>query len=103
MIGKGLDILIEFLKEFFLLAAIPASSRESKKVIKDLILGYKKIHRCPNDCMFYWDNKDKQQSCHACDNSRWLSTNANQLSNDSEITHKKPMKVLRYFPLISRL
>ncbi|XP_039138852.1 uncharacterized protein LOC120276193 [Dioscorea cayenensis subsp. rotundata] len=67
MTGKWLDYLIDFLKEFFPMAAIPANSRESKKVIKDLGLGYEKIHSCPNDF------------------------------------HKRPAKVMRYFPLIPRL
>lgn len=41
---KGLNYLIEFLKEFFSLTTIPASRRKSKKIIKDLGLWYAKIH-----------------------------------------------------------
>ncbi|XP_039133312.1 uncharacterized protein LOC120270384 [Dioscorea cayenensis subsp. rotundata] len=104
MTGKALDYLIEFLKEFFPAAAIPTNSRESKKVIKDLGLGYEKIHACPNDCMLYWSDKENQQACLVCGTSRWLSTDSNHSSNDDdEMVHKRPAKVLRYFPIIPRL
>ncbi|XP_039119156.1 uncharacterized protein LOC120255387 [Dioscorea cayenensis subsp. rotundata] len=103
--GKGSDYLIDFLKEFFLMATIPANSRESKKVIKDLGLGYKKIHSCPNDCMLYWEEKEMQQECHVCGASRWLPTESTQPENveGDQVLHKRPAKVLRYFPLIPRL
>ncbi|XP_039120528.1 uncharacterized protein LOC120256938 [Dioscorea cayenensis subsp. rotundata] len=104
MTGKGLDLLIEFLKEFFPSAAIPRSSHDSKKVIKDLGLGYDKIHSCPNDCMLYWDLNEHQQSCHVCGHSRWVSNDPKQsLDDDGDIVNKRPAKVLRYFPLIPRL
>ncbi|XP_039115814.1 uncharacterized protein LOC120251341 [Dioscorea cayenensis subsp. rotundata] len=104
MTAKGLDHLIEFLKEFFPSAAIPESSRESKKIIKDLGLGYEKIHSCPNDCMIYWEHNEGQQSCHICGRSRWVSTDSGErLNEDNEVVHKRPAKVLRYFPLIPRL
>ncbi|XP_039134881.1 uncharacterized protein LOC120272182 [Dioscorea cayenensis subsp. rotundata] len=104
MTAKGLDHLIEFLKEFFPSVAIPESSRESKKVIKDLGLGYEKIHSCPNDCMIYWEHNEGQQSCHICGRSHWVSTDSGErLNEDNEVVHKRPAKVLRYFPLIPRL
>ncbi|XP_039123295.1 uncharacterized protein LOC120259901 [Dioscorea cayenensis subsp. rotundata] len=104
MTGKTLDYLIEFLKEFFPAVAIPTNSHESKKVIKDLGLGYEKVHACPNDCMLYWSDKENQQACLICGTSRWLSTESNHISNDNdELVHKRPVKVLRYFPIIPRL
>ncbi|XP_039134228.1 uncharacterized protein LOC120271620 [Dioscorea cayenensis subsp. rotundata] len=104
MTGKGLDYLIEFLKEFFPAATIPTNSHESKKVIKDLGLGYEKIHACPNDCMLFCDDRETQQACHVCGSSRWLTTDSNQSFNDDiEVVRKRPAKVLRYFPLIPRL
>ncbi|XP_039119135.1 uncharacterized protein LOC120255365 [Dioscorea cayenensis subsp. rotundata] len=104
MTAKGLDHLIEFLKEFFPSASIPESSRESKKVIKDLGLGYEKIHSCPNDCMLYWEHNEGRQSCHICGRSRWVSTDSGErLNDDNEVVHKRPVKVLRCFPLIPRL
>ncbi|XP_039118701.1 uncharacterized protein LOC120254719 [Dioscorea cayenensis subsp. rotundata] len=101
---KGLDLLIEFLKEFFPLPAIPRSSHESKKVIKDLGLGYEKIHSCPNDCMLYWELNEHQQSCHVCGRSRWVSNDPeHSVDGDGDTVRKRPAKVLRYFPLIPRL
>ncbi|XP_039145632.1 uncharacterized protein LOC120282863 [Dioscorea cayenensis subsp. rotundata] len=103
--GKGLDYLIDFLKEFFPIATIPANSHESKKVIKDLGLGYEKIHSWPNDCMLYWEEKEMQQECHVCGASRWLPTKSTQPENvdGDQVLYKQPAKVLRYFPLIPRL
>ncbi|XP_039117808.1 uncharacterized protein LOC120253541 [Dioscorea cayenensis subsp. rotundata] len=104
MTGKGLDYLIEFLKEFFPAATIPTNSHESKKVIKDLGLGYEKIHACPNDCMLYCADREAQEACHVCGSSRWLSTDSSQsIDDDIEVVRKRPAKVLRYFPLIPRL
>ncbi|XP_039128928.1 uncharacterized protein LOC120265079 [Dioscorea cayenensis subsp. rotundata] len=98
MTAKGLDYLIEFLKEFFPSAAIPENCHESKKIIKDLGLGYEKIHSCPNDCMLYWEHNEGQQSCQMCGRSRWVSTNSDQcLNNENEVAHRRPAKVLRYF------
>ncbi|XP_039138748.1 uncharacterized protein LOC120276078 [Dioscorea cayenensis subsp. rotundata] len=97
MTAKGLDHLIEFLKEFFSSAAILESSRESKKIIKDLGLGYEKIHSCPNDCMIYWEHNEGQPSCHICGRSGWVSTDSGEcLNEDNEVVHKRPAKVLRY-------
>ncbi|XP_039117900.1 uncharacterized protein LOC120253690 [Dioscorea cayenensis subsp. rotundata] len=104
MTGKWLDLLIEFLQEFFPLAVIPRSSHESKKVIKDLGLGYEKIHICPNYCMLYWEHNEHQQSCHVCECSHWVSNDPKHPSDDDgDIVHKRHAKVLRYFPLIPRL
>ncbi|GMI77251.1 hypothetical protein HRI_001394400 [Hibiscus trionum] len=47
----------EFLGEMFPFAKIPQSSKDMKKVINDLGLGYEKNHSCPNDCMLYWGDR----------------------------------------------
>ncbi|KAH1107636.1 hypothetical protein J1N35_011404 [Gossypium stocksii] len=49
--GNSLTMLLEFLSEMFPFAKIPQSCKDMKKVIKDLGLGYNKIHNCPNDCI----------------------------------------------------
>nr|XP_016474093.1 PREDICTED: uncharacterized protein LOC107795901 [Nicotiana tabacum] len=54
----------------------------------------KKIHACPNDCMLFWNDNAKADTCSVCGTSRWKSTNAS-----SNIL----AKVLRYFPLKPRL
>ncbi|GMI85376.1 hypothetical protein HRI_002206900 [Hibiscus trionum] len=55
--GNSFTQLLEFLGEMFPFAKIPQSSKDMKKVIKDLGLGYEKIHSCPNDCMLYWGDR----------------------------------------------
>ncbi|KAG8482728.1 hypothetical protein CXB51_024209 [Gossypium anomalum] len=76
-----------------------------KRLIKDLGLGYDKIHSCPNDCMLYWGDQKNQQSCHVYGKSRWMNSNTEDVNTDEggAQLRKKPVKVLRYFPLIPRL
>ncbi|KAG8493493.1 hypothetical protein CXB51_010896 [Gossypium anomalum] len=82
-----------------------SSCQDMKRLIKDLGLGYDKIHSCPNDCMLYWGDQKNQQSCHLCGKSRWMNSNTEDVNTDEggAQLRKKPVKVLRYFPLILRL
>ena len=42
-------------------------------MIKDLGLGCKKIHSCPNYCMLYWSDRRNQQFCYVCGRfSGWM-------------------------------
>ncbi|XP_065857963.1 uncharacterized protein [Euphorbia lathyris] len=86
---------------------LPSSYYESKKIIKDLGLGYEKIHACPNDCTLYWGEKKNDECCKVCLTSRWVLNHEKdgdlmEDENDNP-KKKKPAKVLRYFPLIPRL
>ena len=76
-----------------------------KKPIKNLGLGYEKIHSCPNDFMLYWGDRKNQQSCHVCGYSRWMNKNTEDVNaNEGEAQlRKKQVKILQYFPLIPRL
>ncbi|KAG8491052.1 hypothetical protein CXB51_014206 [Gossypium anomalum] len=112
---KLFSMLLKFLREMFPFAKIPQSCQDMKRLIKDLGLGYDKIHSCPNDCMLYWGDQNdcmlywgdqkKQQSCHVCGKSRWMNSNTEDVNTDEggAQLRKKPVKVLRYFPLIPRL
>ena len=40
-------------------------------MIKDLGLDYKKIDACPNDCMLYWREHEKDNSCYKRGASQW--------------------------------
>ncbi|GJU82025.1 hypothetical protein Tco_1284390 [Tanacetum coccineum] len=42
---------------------------QGKKMVKKLILGYVKIHACPNDCMLYWDDNADERKCHVWSSS----------------------------------
>ncbi|XP_056688351.1 uncharacterized protein [Spinacia oleracea] len=86
----------------------PLSYYYSKKMIKDLGLGYEKIDACPNDCMMYWGAFLEKDKCHVCGKSRWKTTKGKKgddVSDQGTNTCKKgvPAKVMRYFPLIPRL
>ncbi|KAK5785525.1 hypothetical protein PVK06_040118 [Gossypium arboreum] len=103
--GNSFTMLLEFLREMFPFAKIPQSCPDMKRLIKDLGLGYDKIHSCPNDCMLYWGDQKNQQSFHVCGKSRWMNGNTEDVNADEggAQLRKKPVKVLRYFPLIPRL
>ncbi|XP_039134220.1 uncharacterized protein LOC120271606 [Dioscorea cayenensis subsp. rotundata] len=64
----------------------------------------KKVHACPNDCMLFWKNKEHEDICSKCGASRWKE-HANIVEDDSSIStkKKKPVKILRWFPLKPRL
>ncbi|GJZ49023.1 hypothetical protein Tco_0603213 [Tanacetum coccineum] len=100
--NKTFSMILELLRDAFPhLTALPLSAYELKKFTKDLGLGYEKIHACPNDCMLYWDNRAGQKSCHICKASRYKSDEVGGSSKSRK--SNKSAKVLRYFPLISRL
>ncbi|XP_056688996.1 uncharacterized protein [Spinacia oleracea] len=85
----------------------PSSYYYSKKMIKDLGLGYEKIDACPNNCMLYWGEFLEKDKCHVCGTSRWTKSKdrGGVVSDQGTHTCKKgvPAKVMRYFPLIPRL
>ncbi|XP_058768899.1 uncharacterized protein LOC131642695 [Vicia villosa] len=96
--------LLELLKEAMPDLNIPVSFNKTKSMIKDLGLDYKKIDACPNNCMLFWKDHGKDDSCHICGASRWIEYP--EVANDLEESikaHKVPAKVLRHFPLIPRL
>ncbi|KAK5838305.1 hypothetical protein PVK06_007034 [Gossypium arboreum] len=81
-IGNSLTMLLEFLRDMFPFTKIPHSCKDMKKLIKDLGLGYNKIHSCPNDCMLYWGDRKNQQSCHVCGKSHWMNRNLEDVNED---------------------
>ena len=88
-----LDLLNDALPEG---SALPRKFHESKKLVKSIGIGYQSIHACENDCMLYWKNDAKLDSCPKCKVSRWKSI---RKSLDGKHTYKVPRKVLRYFPI----
>jgi hypothetical protein len=77
---------------------------EEKKFLSFIGLGYEKILECRNDCMLFWkDNKDLD-SCTVCGESKWRADT--HIDEDGEVISsrkKRPVKMLRWFPLIPRL
>ncbi|XP_004510005.1 uncharacterized protein [Cicer arietinum] len=96
--------LLELLKEAMPDLNILVSFNKTKSMIKDLGLDYKKIDACPNNCMLFWKEHKKDDSCHHCGASRWIEyPEVDKDLEESKKAHKVPAKVLRHFPLIPRL
>ncbi|KAM3301389.1 hypothetical protein P3S67_015891 [Capsicum chacoense] len=74
---------------------LPKSYYDAKNMLQDLGLGYILIHVCKNACVLYWAEHKDRQECPHCGTSKWKIDNR----RDKRI----PQKVLRYFPLKSRL
>jgi hypothetical protein len=60
-----------------------------------LSFGYDKIRACKNCCILFWKEHVDKMVCPKCNTSRWV----NRKGKKSKI----PQKVLRYFPIKSRL
>ena len=98
--------LLALIKEVFPNVNIPVTFNHAKNMIRDLRLDYQKIHACPKDCMLFWAENEKLESCKTCGTSRWKvvdNKNTSVENRDSSIEYKIPAKVLRYFPLKPRL
>jgi len=63
-------------------ASLPKDAYEAKKCMSELGLGYAKISVCVNSCMLFWKENENVENCKVCGKSK---------------------KVLRWFPLKSRL
>jgi hypothetical protein len=65
--------LLEFINELVPTdePALPKSTYEAKKYLRDLGLEYEKIPACRNDCMLYWKETEKLDICTMCRASKW--------------------------------
>lgn len=101
--NKSFSMLLEFLSELLPKEnLLPKTTEQVKKMMSSLGLGYQKIHSCPNGCMLFWEDKEKEESCSICGSSRWKVPEDNSYNGISP-TKKKPSKMLRWFPLKPRL
>ena len=87
-------VILNLLSSSFPNCSIPASYQEAKRLIRALGLGYNSIHVCPNNCVLFRKNLEKNGVCLVCSAARW---------KDNDARKKIPEKVLRHFPLIPRL
>ncbi|XP_063936886.1 uncharacterized protein LOC108207459 isoform X1 [Daucus carota subsp. sativus] len=102
----GLSDILELIKDAFPEANIPLSFKAAKNTIKDLGLDYQKIHACPNNCMLFWAENEKEEACKNCGASRWTVVEKKGVGVDNNpkmSIHKVPANVMRYFPLKPRL
>ena len=77
--------ILKLLSSSFPNCSIPASYEEAKRIIRALGLGYNSIHVCPNNCVLFWKNLEKNDVCPVCGASRW---------KDNDGRKKIPEKVL---------
>ncbi|KAI9075367.1 hypothetical protein K1719_042679 [Acacia pycnantha] len=76
---------------------IPTTFYEAKKIINRLGLNYEKIDACPNDCMLYWKDEARRETCKKCHTSRFRTVRRGKKQK------KKSAKILKYFQLKPRL
>ncbi|XP_076914543.1 uncharacterized protein LOC143573590 [Bidens hawaiensis] len=101
--NKSLSMLLEFLKQLLPEGnLLPKTTQQMKKTMANLGLGYEKNHCCPNGCMLFWDDKEKDEICSFCGSSRWK---VHESSPEDEVgaPKKKASKILRWFPIKPRL
>ncbi|XP_059627617.1 uncharacterized protein LOC132270456 [Cornus florida] len=74
---------------------LPKSHYEAKNMLRELGFGYEVIHACINDCILFLKEYENNEFCPRCGESRYKSHEGKG--------KKIPQKILRYFPLKSRL
>lgn len=72
---------------------LPASERQATRLLRTLGLGYNVIHACIRGCILYRGGHAGLNRCPTCDAPRFYKRGRD----------KKPVRVLRHFPLIPRL
>ncbi|XP_035837155.1 uncharacterized protein LOC118485043 [Helianthus annuus] len=101
--NKSFNMLLEFLEDLLPEGnLLPKTTHQVKKIMANLGLRYEKIHSCPNGCMLFWDDKEKDEVCSFCGSSRWKVYEASPEDEESP-PKKKASKILRWFPLKPRL
>ena len=96
-VDKFLEYTNSFLEEGY---RNLTNHRKVRTILKGLGLSYIKIHACIYDCVLFWGNDAEGNdlagldACPVCGSDRYKLTPAG---------NRKPVKVLRYFPLKDRL
>ncbi|XP_062164999.1 uncharacterized protein LOC133871588 [Alnus glutinosa] len=96
--------LLEFINEIVPTnePALPKSMYKTKKYLRELGLGYEKIPACRNHCMLFWKENEKLDTCTMCGASKWKDEITEE-DGSSRTSKRRPVKVLRWFPLASIL
>lgn len=80
---------------------LPENYSDMKNSLKGLGMKYKFIHACKYECILYRKEHEHKEKCPVCHEPRFVLK-----KGESEIScnfSKVPQKVLKYFPLGSRL
>ena len=92
----AMDMMLQLLNEAFKMEILPKNHYEAKQYLRSLGLGYESIHVCKNDYALFWKENADMQLCPICKSSCWIEKRTSDWK-------KVPKKVLRYFPITSRL
>jgi hypothetical protein len=92
------DRFVQAIKEFIPNSTLGNNYYESKKMVSELGLGYKKIDVCPAGCMLYYGADKDRLECYRCGHQRYKP-------EDQSNTKRKntPYKHMHYLPLTPRL
>ncbi|XP_076910615.1 uncharacterized protein LOC143568318 [Bidens hawaiensis] len=94
MTNVSMDMILNLFSRGYKDANLPRNHYEAKKYLRTLGLGYESIDACKHDCALFWKEYAELQNCPVCSTSRYENNSKGK---------KKPVKVLRYFPVTSRL
>jgi hypothetical protein len=73
---------------------------QSKKIVADLGMNYKKIDVCEKNCMLFWKEHKDDTECMHCGRSKYVKI-VNE--DGASVTTKVVVKQLRYMPATLRL
>jgi len=82
--------ILKLLSSAFSDSKLPSTNDDANKYLRELDLGYDKIHVCQNNCVLFRKTYANMDACPKCKQSRW----------EDEDGKCVPRKVLRHFPLI---
>ncbi|KAL9688951.1 hypothetical protein QQ045_033378 [Rhodiola kirilowii] len=82
---------------------LPKSFSQSKKFIKDLGMGYKRVDVCENGCMIYYAEFDSLTNCTFCGEPRYHPLSSASNSNSYTRVAKASMFYLNIIPILHRL
>jgi len=94
MINVAMDMILNLFSRAYKDPNLPKNHYDAKKYLRTLGLGYESIHACKHDCALFWKENAELQKCPVCSTSRYEENGKGK---------KKPVKILRYFPITSRL
>jgi hypothetical protein len=97
MSNVAFNATMNLLQKGFPKACLLDSFDAAMKYIRSMGLGYEKIHVCKNNCILFCKEKYvKLDVCLVC-------RGADSIWKDADTNKRVPQKVLRHFPLISRM
>ncbi|XP_057771180.1 uncharacterized protein LOC130990991 [Salvia miltiorrhiza] len=83
--------------------SLPSSYYEAKTIIQGLGWNYEKVHACVNDCVLFRKKYENEEECPNCSAPRYKFNDLAKDATNGKQRKKIPQKILRYFPLKSRL